>query len=168
MSQEPLIIPRWAWIALIVLALFGLGWFTSPHDQAGRPILLLPDAKAVEDYRASTASWHERLEALDTQIATILSGKFGSDLFSKSREAQKVMDAAIGLAQEIDSRDAPTAAIPARSLLIRAASAYLEASQAMLEWVTASNDDNLSAAQNALGQARQSLEELEQSEWINP
>ena len=168
MSQEPLIIPRWAWIALIVLALFGLGWFTSPHDQAGRPILLLPDAKAVEDYRASTASWHERLEALDTQIATILSGKFGSDLFSKSREAQKVMDAAIGLAQEIDRQDAPTAAIPAKTLLIQAASAYLDAARAMLQWVTASNDDNLAAAQNALGQARQSLGELEQSEWINP
>jgi hypothetical protein len=168
MNQEPVVIPRWAWISLVLLALFGLGWFISPRDPSNRPILLLPDAKAVEDYRVSTASWHNRMKTLDSQIATLLSGKFGDDLFSKSREAQKVMDAAIQLAKEIDRQEAPTAATPAKSLLIQAASDYLDATQAMVQWVTAPNEDNLSKSQQALAQARESLEELEQSEWISP
>lgn len=169
MPHEPVTtIPRWVWIALVVLALIGLGVVVSPRDQANRPILLLPDARAVEEYRSSISNWHERMNALDAQIATVLSGKFGSDLFAKSREAQKVMDAAILLAQEIDRQDAPTAAVPARSLLIQSVSAYLTASQAMLQWVTAPNTNNLETAQQALNQARQSRKELEQSEWISP
>ncbi len=168
MNQEHLVISKWAWIGLVVLALLGLGWFISPRDQSNRPILLLPDAKAVEDYRASTVNWYERIKTLDTQIATILSGKFGHDLFSKSREAQKVTDAAIQLAQEIDRQDAPTAAIPAKRLLMQSASGYLDAARAMLLWVTAPNEENSSTAQKALDQARQSLEELEQSQWISP
>lgn len=168
MTNEPIVIPKWAWVGLTVLALLLLGLFVSPHDQENRPILLLPDAKAVEDYRSSIWDWHERMKSLDSEITTVLSGRFGSDLFSKSREAQKIMDTAIHLAQEIERQDVPTAAIPAKSLLLESASSYLNASRAMLQWVTAPNEENLTNAQRALNQARQSIEQLEQSEWINP
>ena len=168
MSSEPIVIPKWVWIGLALLALLGLGLLISPRDSASRPILLLPDAKAVEDYRVSIGDWHKQMQNLDAEITTILSGKFGSDLFSKSREAQKVMDSTIQLAQEIDRQDVPTAAIPAKSLLVQSASAYLSASRAMLQWVTAPNEENLAEAQNSLDRAKQSLEQLEQSEWINP
>lgn len=168
MTGEPVVIPKWVWIGLVLLAFLGIGVFTSPRDQANRPILLLPDAKAVEDYRNSVSNWHGRMRALDAEIATILSGKFGSDLFAKSREAQKVMDAAIRLAQEIDRREVPTAAHPARAMLIQSASAYLEAARAMLQWVTAPTEANLAQAELSLSRARSSLTELEQSEWIPP
>jgi len=168
MTSEQVVIPKWVWIGLLILALLGLGWLVSPQDSTNRPILLLPDAKAVEDYRISISDWHSQMQSLDANIATILSGKFGSDLFSKSREAQKVMDSTIQLAQEIDRQDVPTAAIPAKSLLVQSASAYLNASRAMLQWVTASNEENFMEAQNRLEQARQTINQLEQSEWINP
>jgi hypothetical protein len=168
MTNEQVVIPKWVWIGLLILALLGLGWLVSPRDSTNRPILLLPDAKAVEDYRISVSGWHSQMQSLDADIATILSGKFGSDLFSKSSEAQKVMDATIQLAQEIERQDVPTAAIPAKSLLVQSASEYLNASRAMLQWVTASNDENFVEAQNTLEQARQALKQLEQSEWINP
>jgi len=168
MTNEQVVIPKWVWVGLLILALLGLGWLVSPRDSTERPILLLPDAKAVEDYRISVSGWHRQMQSLDAEITTILSGKFGSDLFSKSREAQKVMDSTIQLAQEIDRQDVPTAAIPAKSLLVQSASAYLNASRAMLQWVTASNEENLVEAQNSLEQARQTLKQLEQSEWINP
>jgi len=168
MTSEQVVIPKWVWIGVLILALLGLGWWVSPRDTANRPILLLPDAKAVEDYRVSVSNWHGRMKALDAGMTTILSGKFGNDLFSKSREAQKVMEAAIQLAQEVDRQDVPTAAIPAKSMLIESASAYLAASRAMLQWVTASTDENLAEAQLSLENARETLEQLEQSEWINP
>jgi hypothetical protein len=53
-------------------------------------------------------------------------------------------------------------------MLIESASAYLTASRAMLQWVTASTDENLAGAQLSLENARKTLEQLEQSEWINP
>lgn len=167
MNDETFTIPRWVWIGLAVLTLLALGVAVSPRDAASHPILLLPDAKAVEDYRDSAQNWHTRLKTLDAEIATILSGKFGNDLFAKSREAQRVTDAAIQLAQEIDRRNAPTAAIPAKSLLVKAASAYLDASRDMLQWVTAPKDENLAKARKSLNLARQALKELEQSEWIS-
>jgi hypothetical protein len=168
MTDEPIVIPKWVWGGLVVLVLIILGCFISPRDDGNRPILLLPDIKAVEDYRQSISNWHDRMLTLDTQIATVLSGKFGSDLFRKSREAQKVVDTAIELAQEVDRQAVPTAAIPAKSLLAQAANAYLEASRAMLQWVTAPTVENLASAQQTLTQARQPLDELEQSEWIRP
>lgn len=168
MNNEKFVVPKWLWIAMIVLALFGLGVLVSPRDHAGRPILLLPDTKAVEDYRRSIADWHSQMSALDAQIASVLSGKFGNDLFSKSREAQKVMETAIGLAQEIDRQDVPTSAIPAKSLLIQSAAAYLDASRAMLDWVTAPTESNLAVARQKLESARNSIFELERSEWIHP
>jgi len=168
MTGEPLVIPKWIWISLALLALLCLGFFNSPRDQANHPILLLPDTKALEDYRNSIANWHERMLSLDAQIASVLSGKFGSDLFAKSRESQKVVDTAIALAQEVDRQSVPTAAIPAKTLLAQAANAYLEASRAMLLWVSAPTDTNLAAARQALDLAKQSVGELEKSEWIRP
>lgn len=169
MTDEPVAIPKWAWMGLAaLLALLVLGVSISPRDQANRPILFLPDTKAVEDYHASIASWHTQMQALDAEIATLLSGEFGSDLFSQSRAAQKAVDAAIRLAQEIDRQAAPMAAIAARTLLRQAASAYLDAARAMLQWVTTPNAKNLAVANQALGQARQARTELEQSQWIKP
>jgi hypothetical protein len=168
MTNEATVIPKWVWIGLALLVLLGLGWVISPRDQANRPILLLPDTKTLEDYRLSIADWQTRMQALDAQIASVLSGRFGSDLFSKSREAQKVMDTAIGLAQEIDRRDAPTAALPAKTLLAQSANDYIQASRDMLQWVSAPTAENLAAAQQALAAARQSLARLEQSEWTRP
>ncbi len=168
MTSEQVVVPKWAWIGVLILALLGLGWMISPRDIANRPALLLPDVKAVEDYRIRVSVWYGRMKFLDAEMTTILSGKFGSDLFSKSREAQKVTEAVIQLAQEIERQDVPTAAIPAKSMLIESASAYMTASRAILQWVSASTDENLAAAQLSLESARVALEQLEQSEWINP
>ena len=168
MASESVVIPKWAWISLALLALLGLGYFVSPRDQANRPILLLPDAKAVEDYRNSITDWHARMLILDAQITSVLSGQFGSDLFTKSREAQKAVDGAITLAQEVDRQSVPTAAIPAKALLAQSANAYLEASRAMLLWVSAPTDANLATAKQALDLAKQTVGELEKSEWIHP
>ena len=70
--KSEIIIPKWAWIASLVV-LLGLGLFVSPRDKNNRPILLMPDVKAVEDYRRSLASWHSRLLELDGRIARALS-----------------------------------------------------------------------------------------------
>ena len=74
MTSELVVIPKWVWIGFALLALLGLGFFISSRDQANRPILLLPDDKAVEDYRNSIRNWHARMLSLDSQITSVLSG----------------------------------------------------------------------------------------------
>lgn len=167
MTDEPIVISKWVWLGLVVVVMFVIGLLISPLDKSNRPILMLPDIKAVEDYRQSISTWHSQMLSLDADIASVLSGKFGSDLFEKSREAQKIMDKAISIARDVDSQSAPTAAYPAKSLLVKSTGAYLEASRAMLQWVTTPTSDNLALAQNALQVARQTLDHLEQSEWIH-
>lgn len=161
-------IPKWAWAIPIVLGLLLLGYFASPRGHDERPILLLPDIKAVEDYRRSISLWQAQAGELDAQITTILSGAHGSDLFARSRAAQKMIDDAVQLLQDIESNKAPTAAMPARGILVRMASTYLEAARATLLWTTAPTDDNLSSAQAMVDHARQILGELEASEWVMP
>ena len=42
---------------LLVIVLGLVGWAFSPLDSEGRPILLLPDVKKVEDYRKKIGGW---------------------------------------------------------------------------------------------------------------
>ena len=165
MSSE-ITIPKWAWIGGIILLLLGLGLFVSPRDKDDRPILLLPDVKAVEDYRRSLVSWHDRLQTLDSRITRVLSNNYSGDLFSRSSEGQKILEEIIRLLQEIDQTETPSAAIPARDMIFQAASAYLDASQSMLTWISAPTPANLDAARQTLADAQATITVLEASPWM--
>ncbi len=163
-------IPKWAWIAGVIVILLGLGLIVSPRDKHDRPLLLLPDVKAVEDYRRSLVSWHDRLLELNGRIAQVLSDDYGGDLFSQSSQGQKILNETVQLLQEIDQTPTPSAALPARNMAARAGNTTLDAARAMLAWVSAPIPANLNAAQQALDGARTTLSDLEASQWmaINP
>jgi hypothetical protein len=166
-DYEELVIPKWAVIgvSLAILVLVTLGYIFSPREIDGRPILLLPDVKAVGEYQSAIMRWQTQAKDLDLQISTVLSGVYGEDIFARSREAQKMIDDAVWLIQSIERQKTPTAAVPARSLSMSMASAYLEAARATLVWTTAPTEHNLNNAQQQLEIARQALRELEASEW---
>jgi hypothetical protein len=161
------LIPKWAWIVSITVILLGLGLVVSPRDRDKRPILLLPDVKAVEDYRRSLVSWHDRLQELDGRIARVLSNNYGGDLFSQSSEGQKILNETVQLLQEIDQTETPSAAIPARDMILSAGGATLDASRSMLTWISAPTPANLNAAQKALADARTAISNLEASSWMS-
>lgn len=72
----------------LLLLVFGLiGYAASPLDDVGRPVLLLPDVRAVEEYRRSVSGWAERWRALDTSLQEIVAGDANSDLLAVSRKA---------------------------------------------------------------------------------
>jgi hypothetical protein len=58
---------------LLPLALFltVLGALSSPRDAQGRPLLLQPDVKAVEDYRWTMSSATAGMRLLDGEIAAL-------------------------------------------------------------------------------------------------
>jgi hypothetical protein len=161
-----IVIPKWVWITGILALLLGLGLVTSPRDRDNRPLLLLPDVKAMEDYRRSLVDWNNRFLELDGRMTRLLSDNYGGDLFSQSSEGQKIQANAIQLLQEIDQTTAPSAAIPARDLALGTGGAYLEVSRIMLAWISSPTAANLETARQALKSARGLLTELEASQWM--
>ena len=164
--KSEIVIPKWVWITSMAVLLLGLGLVISPRDKNNHPLLLLPDVKAMEDYRRSLADWHTRFLELDGRITRLLSDNYGSDLFSQSSEGQIIQDETIQLMREIDQTSAPAAAVSARDMAIRTGSAYMDTSRALLSWVSAPTTANLDAAQQTLKAAQASLAELEASQWM--
>ena len=91
-----------SWLMLpLALFLAVLGALSSPRDAQGRPLLLLPDVKAVEEYRRSMSSATAEMQLLDGEIAALIAGQ-NTDLFTQSRQAQAAFEHALRIAQEVD------------------------------------------------------------------
>jgi hypothetical protein len=168
--KSEIVIPKWVWITGILVFLLGLGLFTSPRDRDNHPLLLLPDVKAMEDYRRSLVDWHARFRGIDGRMTRLLSNDYGGDLFSQSSEGQKIQNETIQLLQEIDQTSTPPAAISARDMALGTGNTYLEASRALLTWISAPTSINLDTAQQVLDSAHTALSNLEASQWmaVNP
>jgi len=70
-SEEKL--QKLGWILFGLAVIFTIiGAFVSPLDDQGKPVLLLPEVKAVEDYRKAAQSWISELNILDGEIAHII------------------------------------------------------------------------------------------------
>ncbi len=156
----------WGWLLLpLVLILTVVGALSTPRDAQGQPLLLLPDVKAVEDYRQSMSNATAKMQLLDGEIAALLAGQ-NTDLFTQSRQAQAAFEHALSIAQEIDVLSAPPALDSLRGAAASTASAYLDAARLALVWVSLPQDANHIAAENGLAQARQQLNTLEESKWL--
>ena len=156
-----------AGILLLVLAVIFsvIGYFASPHDETGKPILLLPEVKQMEGYRRSSFHWIEDFRTLDRQIVTITANQQG-DLFSQSREAQSALQLAVQLAQDIDRTAFPPSAVSLHEELVSTSLQYLEAARKMMVWVGAPEEPKRAEMEETLHQARLSLESLEGSKWL--
>ena len=152
---------------IVPLAVFltVVGALASPRDGQGRPLLLLADVKAVEDYRRSISGSTAGLQLLDGEIAALLAGQ-NLDLFTQSRQAQTTFEHALRIAQDIDVQTAPPALEGLRGAAAGTASAYLEAARLALRWVSLPQEANRTAAENGLAQARQELKTMEESKWL--
>ncbi len=154
--------------ALALVVVFGLiGWVSSPLDENGRPVMLLPDVKAVEDYRRQAVSWTEDLRLLDGRLSTLLAGN-SEDLLGQSRSAQNSFQDSLNIVQEIDYTDAPPALVGLRESLSNTSLAYLEASRGILRWVSSPNQANRDQAANLIKAAQAKLYDLESSTWLIP
>lgn len=156
-----------AGVRLLVLAVIFtvIGYFVSPHDKAGKPILLLPEVKQMETYRRSSFQWIDDFRTLDSQIVTITANQQG-DLFTRSREAQSSLQLAVQLAQEIDQATFPPSAVSLHGELASTSLSYLETARKMMIWIGAPEDSKLTAMNESLSQARQLFSTLEKSKWL--
>ena len=156
-----------AGILMLVLTIIfsAIGYFASPHDETGKPILLLPEVKQIESFRRSSLQWIEDFHALDSQITTVAANQ-KEDLFSQSSEAQSTLQLAVKLAQEIDRTSYPPSAVSLHESLASTSLSYLEAARSMMIWVGAPEEPKKVQMNENLSLARKSLETLEKSKWL--
>jgi len=150
----------------LVLVLSGIGWFVSPKDNDGRPILLSPEVKAMEDYRRSAQTWMDQLRALDSEIAGLLQTDRAGDLFTQSRQAQQMLEHAVELAKQVDQTRTPAAALGYHEQMYAATMNYLEAARAGMRWVSAPEQARKDEALTKLDQSRAARQTLENNAWM--
>ena len=152
-SEEKL--QKLGWI-LFGLAVFFtiIGAFVSPLDDQGKPVLLLPEVKAVEDYRKSAQTWISELNVLDGEIAHIIAADQQGDLFSQSRSAQQTLQHAVELAQQVDRTRVPPIGMGMHEQMLSTTLSYLEAARSALQWVSAPEQENQDQAIQLLEDSR--------------
>jgi len=157
--------PRAIGLVTALAICLGIGLLVTPRDITGRPLLLSPAVKAVEDYRTDARRWSSELAELDGQITHLLASQPG-DLLALSQSGQQVFDRALGLYAEIDRTPAPPAAASVRQQLLDCTGAHLEVARLALRWVAGPTDENRQEAEDQLVQARALHQVLKESPWL--
>ncbi len=156
----------WGLVGLAVLLITLLGWWQSPIEHyTSRPLLLIPEIKAVADYQVQAREWIDRFQSLDASITDLLLDTNG-DLFSQSQQGDRVLQQAVQMAQTVDQTSAPATLVSLNSDLKAISLGYLDAARLTLRCIGAPSAENRSAAQAALDQARKRLDSVKSSEWI--
>jgi len=164
-SEEKL--QKFGWILLGIAILFMIiGVIVSPLDEQEKPVLLLPEVKAVEDYRQSAQTWISELNVLDGEIAHVISAEQQGDLFSQSRSAQQTLQHAVKLAQQVDRTRVPPIGMGLHEQILSTTLSYLEAARSALQWISAPDQQNQDQAIQILEDARQMRSELEKNKWL--
>ena len=165
-SEEKL--QKFGWILLVIAVLFIIiGVFVSPLDDLGKPVLLLPEVKAVENYRRSVQSWISELTVLDGEITHVIAADQQGDLFTQSRSAQQTLQHAVDLAQRVDRTKIPPIGVGIHEQVLSTTLTYLESARSALQWVSAPEKENQDMATQILEEARKLKTELEGNRWLN-
>jgi hypothetical protein len=164
-----IVIRRSAIVGVLAVSILGglgvAGYRASPRDEAGRPVLLLPDVRQVESYRREAAAWVEGWATLDVVLEQVLEDEAGS-LLTRSRQVQRAVEQAVALAREVDARETPPALLGLHELAVQTASRYLEASAAVARWLSAPTSESRAIAVTTVAAAQDSLTTLENNGWI--
>ena len=155
-------------VFLVVTAgLYGLGDVVSPRTPDGRPVLLLPDVRAVEVYRRQAVAWLQAWRNLDTGLQSVLNAP-DSGLLEQSRKAQGSFEAAIQLARAVDAAEAPPTLLGLHDQVAQTATAYVDASVALNRWLSAPSPENRAVADQAYQVAAATLAQVEANAWLQP
>jgi|CXWL01.1.fsa_nt_gi hypothetical protein len=151
----------------VLLTLFGAtGYVVSPRGDEGRPVLLWPDVRAVEQYRRTVTDWAAQWRELNSDLRNIVKAEEGRELLSTSRDSQHAFEQAAAMEHEAEATEAPASLIGLHDQATAAALAYVNASVAVARWVSAPSADNRAAVELAITDAEDKLASLEANEWL--
>ena len=164
-ENQEIHIPLSTLVVVALLALLAIGGIASPRNEDGRPLLLLPDVKTVEEYRRLARETDKQLRLVDGKITATLGGNV-DDLFGQTRRAQEAFEQSLRISEDLDQQAAPPALVGLKDDLNQAAMQYLESARLTLRWLSTPNKTNQEQAQVKLTEARVKLTELEKSQWL--
>lgn len=151
---------------IVVVLLPILGAAVSPRDAVGLPMLLLPDVRAVEQYRRQARGWVGDWAGVAETLNEVLSGD-ETQLLGLSRKAQRAFELSVTVAREIDATEVPSALLGLRDLSTQVAADYVGASAAVARWLSAPSMENREAAEQAVLVAKDGFAALESNEWVS-
>jgi hypothetical protein len=156
----------WGVASLAAILVTLLGWWQSPIERfTGRPLLLIPEVKAVADYQVQARGWVDQFQSLDASITGLLLDTNG-DLFSQSQQGNHVQQQAVQMAQTVDQTKAPATLIGLHTDLKAISLGYLDAARLALRYLATPSPENRAVAQSAVDQSRAKLDGVKASEWI--
>ncbi len=120
----------------------------------------------MQRYRQAGHGWLTRLSNLDDSIFQTHSGEGQGDLFSRSSSAQKTLEQALKLTQEVDRFQVPPMAATLHEQFRTTSLSYLEAARSSLQWISTTEPENLEIAQQKLEEARALKSVLEKNPWM--
>jgi hypothetical protein len=165
-SEE--VLQKIGWILFGLAILFTtIGAFVSPLDDQGKPVLFLPEVKALKDYRHSAQSWLAELSILDGEISNLIAAEQQGDLFSQSRAAQQALQHAVELVQQVDRTRVPPIGMGLQEQMLSISLSYLETARSALQWVSLPEKSNLEQAGQQLADSRVLKSNLESNPWMN-
>lgn len=153
-------------VALLLTLLGTAGYAVSPRDDAGRPVLLWPNIRAVEQYRRAVAGWAIQWRGLNSNLRDVLKAEEGTDLLSTSQDSQKAFEQAVAMERDVNTTEAPASLIGLHDQAETMALSYMNASVAIARWVSAPSTENRAAAEQAMAEAEDKLASLEANEWL--
>jgi hypothetical protein len=153
-------------VALLLTLLGTAGYAVSPRDDAGRPVLLWPEVRAVEQYRYAVAGWAAQWRELNSTLLDAMKIENGRDLLSTSQDSQKAFEQAVAMERDVNTTEAPVSLIGLHDQAEITALSYVNASVAVARWVSAPSADNQATAELAIAEAENRLASLEANEWL--
>ena len=157
----------WLLAMLVLMGVVVTGYFSSPPDDNGRPLLLTPRLARIVAYQHDIHRWANQLRSIHTSLENILS-RSDAGLFEQDQEINRLYGDLLRLREEVDGSKVPPTL---ESLHLLMQSALEESSAAIQEtatWVGEPVTDNYLQAETALEIASESLNHLLTNPWVNP
>ena len=96
----------------------------------------------------------------------MLGEQASGDLFTRSRQAQQMLQRAVNLAKEIDQAKVPAAAAGIHDHLSETGLYYLDAARLTMRWVGAPEEATRAAIEEKLEQSRKARSALQENQWL--
>ena len=165
-----LLIRRVIWWLLAILGMGGvlvLGYFSSPLDENGRPLLLSPRLAQIVAYQRDMNGWANQLQDIHTSLATILSQSDVS-LFEQDQEVNRLYGKLLRLRDEVDGTNVPPTMESLHLMMQSTLDESGAAFQATATWVGEPTAVNHHQAETGLETASESLNHLLANPWVKP
>lgn len=158
---------KWLSLFLLAVAMAALGYFVTPRNVEGKPLLLTLRLMQIAAYQREVHAWTDTLKEVSEGLDEILAGH-STDLFAQDNRVNQLHGRLLNLRAEVEGMDVPPTLENLHALIGETVDAYILATTQTTAWVGEPTDANSASAAEALVQADARLERIFQNPWVLP